>query len=58
MVIGAWLVCHESKSYVGITIFVPIAHYSLAAYSHMRTLSTDSPMQWFEYVCFFLAYLV
>ncbi len=58
LVIGAILVCVTTKDYVGITIFIPFLHYSLAAYSHMRTLSTDTPMFWFEYVCFFLAYLV
>jgi hypothetical protein len=58
MVIGAWLVCYTTKSYIGITIFVPLLHYVLAAYSHMRILSTDSPMNWFEYLCFALAYMV
>ena len=58
LAVGAWLVCATNKSYIGITIFVPLLHYSLAAYSHARLLSTDSPMNWFEYVCFLLAYLV
>ena len=58
LVVGGWLVCATTKDYVGITIFIPFLHYSLAAYSHMRTLSTDTPMFWFEYVCFFLAYII
>lgn len=48
--------CLSTKDYVGITIFIPFLHYFLAAYSHMRTLSTDTPMYWFEYVLFFFAY--
>jgi hypothetical protein len=57
-VIGAWLICASTKSYLGITIFVPFAHYSLAAYSHMKTLNTDSPMNAFEWSCFVFAYVV
>jgi hypothetical protein len=58
LVVGAVLICHSAKSFVGITIFIPFAHYSLAAYSHMRTLSTDSPMKVTEWICFIIAYLV
>ena len=58
LVIGGWLICANTKSYVGVTIFIPFAHYSLAVYSHAKTLSTDSPMTIFEYVCFILAYFV
>jgi len=58
LVIGAWLVCRATSSYVGITIFVPFAHYTLAAFSHMKTLNTDSPMSIYEYICFFLAYVI
>lgn len=58
LIIGAWLVCAASHSYVGITIFVPFAHYSLAAYSHMKTLNTDSPMNVFEWACFIFAYVI
>lgn len=58
LVIGAWLICSAAHSYIGITIFVPFFHYSLAAYSHMKTLNTDSPMNPFEWLCFILAYVI
>lgn len=58
LAVGAWLVCSSEHSYIGITIFVPFIHYSLAAYSHMKTLNTDSPMNLFEWLCFILAYVI
>ena len=58
LIIGAWLICEGTDSYIGITIFVPLFHYSLAAFSHMKTLNTDAKMNAFEYICFAAAYLV
>lgn len=58
LAVGAWLISWIDKSYLGITIFVPFIHYSLAYYSHAKMLNTDAPMSWFEYFCFMLAYLI
>lgn len=58
LAIAAWLICATTKSYLGITIVVPFAHYQLAVFSQIKTLSTDVPMNAFEYVCFTLAYAV
>ena len=58
LAIGAWLICRKSGSYIGITIFVPFAHYSFAAFSQMKLLNTDSNMTAFEYFCFFFAYAI
>ena len=58
LVIGAWLISSASKSYLGITIIVPFAHYQLAAFSQMKTLSTDEPMNILEYICFATAYVI
>ena len=58
LIIGAWLICADNKSYLGITIAVPVLHYALAAFSHLRTLSTEEEMTPLEYFCFFLAYII
>ena len=58
LALGAWIICKEKSSYVGITVFVPFVHYGIASFSQIRTLSTDAPMNCFEYFTFFLAYAV
>lgn len=54
--VGAWLICAATHSWIGITIMVPLGHYTFAAFSHMKTLHTDVSMSPFEYFCFFAAY--
>ena len=58
MVIAAWLICSITKSYLGITLVVPFAHYQLAIFSQIKTLSTDAPMGPLQYTCFGLAYAI
>lgn len=56
--VGGWLICAQTDSYIGVTIFIPFAHYTLAAYAFMKTLSTDEPMNIVEYCMFGLSYFV
>lgn len=58
LVIAALLINASSKSYLGITIVVPFAHYQLAGFSQIKTLATDVPMNIFEYICWGLAYAI
>jgi len=46
----------DTDSVLGVTIAVPLVHYSMAAFSIAKILNTDSPMSPAEYFFFFLAY--
>jgi hypothetical protein len=50
------LICVAKKSWVGVTIGVPILHYSMAAFSFVRVLNTTDNMSKAETIIFFLAY--
>jgi hypothetical protein len=42
----AFLVSYVEGNVVGVTIAVPLVHYTLAAFSLAKHLSTDAKMTW------------
>lgn len=56
LIILAVLICIARKDWVGITIAVPILHYTLACLSFVRVLNTTEAMSIGEMVTFFLSY--
>lgn len=54
----AILVSVAHKSVVGVTIAVPLVHYSMAAFALSKHLNTDAKMSTMQYFFFFLAYAI
>jgi hypothetical protein len=54
----ALLVSYANESVIGVTIAVPLVHYTMAAFSLSKAMSTDAKVSCFEYFFFFLAYAI
>jgi hypothetical protein len=54
----AVLVSIATESVAGVTIAVPLVHYTMAAFSLSKAMSTDAKPSCFEYFFFFLAYAI
>jgi len=58
IILMAALVSYVEDSVVGVTIAVPLVHYTMAAFSLVKHLSTDAKISPTEYFFFFLAYAI
>lgn len=58
IIIMAITVSVSNNNVAGVTIAVPLVHYSMAAFSLSKHLSTDAKMSRMQYVFFFLAYAI
>lgn len=58
IIIMAVLVSISTESVTGVTIAVPLVHYTMAAFALSKHLSTDAKISFMEYFFFFLAYAI